>query len=143
MPPELEKLILNAHVISMGTMIGLIWFVQVVHYPLFMEVGSAEWLSYHIRHTHQTTWVVAPLMGIELLTALALAVMNPGHKWLWGNLILVGVMWLSTAFIQVPLHNQLGNGWNAALIQQLVATNWIRTAAWSIRGLGWLWLFGK
>jgi hypothetical protein len=141
MPLELDTLIINAHIISMGAMVGLIWFVQLVHYPLFLHIGQGEWPTYHLRHTHQTTWVVAPLMSVELLTGLALAVMSPQQPWLWLNVVLIAVTWLSTAFIQVPLHSQLGKGHDVAIMNRLVATNWIRTAAWTIRGIGWCLLF--
>jgi hypothetical protein len=35
--------------------------------------------------------------------------------------------------LQVPIHNQLKTAKDAKLIQRLVATNWIRTAAWSLK----------
>ncbi len=33
--------LLTSHLLATSAMVGLIWFVQVVHYPLFAVVGSA------------------------------------------------------------------------------------------------------
>jgi len=47
--------------------------------------------------------------------------------------LLVIVVWLSTFLLQVPIHNRLKAGKEDKRIQRLVATNWIRTAAWSFK----------
>ncbi len=39
----------------------------------------------------------------------------------------------------MPLHNQLHAGYSAAVIGRLVATNWVRTAAWTLRAGLVLW----
>ncbi|MDH4379230.1 MAG: hypothetical protein QE263_04930 [Vampirovibrionales bacterium] len=139
--------ILSLHLASLAVMTGVIIYVQVVHYPLFALVGNEAFLDYHHAHARLTTWVVAPAMGIELITALILYVLRPPDisiVSLGFNLALVAVAWLSTAFIQVPLHNQLeivAVENRLLLINTLVATNWIRTIVWSLRGLGWtMWL---
>jgi hypothetical protein len=46
---------------------------------------------------------------------------------------LVFIVWLSTFGLQVPIHNQLQTGKEDLLIKRLVTTNWIRTAAWSLK----------
>ena len=127
-------------------MTGLIWFVQVVHYPLFSRVGASGFASYEALHATRTGWIVAPLMVAELVTAVLLlsprlrpAAISAASAWL--GLALVAVLWLSTGLIQVPLHNQLAGGYNAQAAARLVATNWIRTAAWSARSalvLSWV-----
>jgi hypothetical protein len=50
-------------------MTGLIWFVQLVHYPLFGRVGPADFAQYLLSHQHRTTLIVAPLMLGEAGTA--------------------------------------------------------------------------
>lgn len=128
---------LLAQLITTFAMFGLIWFVQVVHYPLF-ELAHGE--TFAARHATRTTWVVAPLMLIELATGVDLlrAAWRPsfipaGEAWF--GLLLIGVIWLSTAVVQVPLHNRLQARHSVADAQRLVATNWVRTAAWSIRAV--------
>ena len=46
---------------------------------------------------------------------------------------LLAVIWLSTAFLSVPRHEALRHGFDASAHGALVATNWIRTAAWTVR----------
>jgi hypothetical protein len=46
-------------------MAGLIWFIQIVHYPQVTEVGAERMAAYAAAHARLTTWVVAPLMRIE------------------------------------------------------------------------------
>ncbi len=131
----------------MGTvgMFGLIWFVQIVHYPLFLAVGQTQFPAYEAAHANRTGYVVAPLMLLELGSALAMLLprFRPAGVSLtgaWLGAALVGVIWLSTACVQVPLHNRLHHGYSTEAIGRLVATNWVRTAAWTWRTglvLGW------
>jgi hypothetical protein len=117
-------------------MTGLIWFVQVVHYPLFAGVGAAGWTGYAAAHGARTTWVVAAPMLAELAAGVALLRWRPAWlpaSWAWALAALLAVVWLSTALLQVPAHGRLGAGWDAATHARLVATNWLRTAAWTAR----------
>ncbi len=134
------RLLLPLQLFSTLALFGLIWFVQVVHYPLFLEVSPAQFPAYEAAHATRTTYVVAPLMLVELATSLALLLPRlrpPGIEapGAWAGALLVVLIWLSTALLQVPLHNQLQAGYSAQLIRRLVATNWIRTAAWTARAV--------
>ncbi len=119
------------------TMTGIIWFVQLVHYPLFTHVES-NFPEYERRHATQTTWVVAPLMILELITAGALWLrplhfMRP-HEAIFG-LILVAVIWASTFFVQVPMHDRLSHAFDEESHELLVASNWFRTISWTVRAV--------
>ena len=128
-------------------MFGLIWFVQVVHYPLFLQVGASQFPAYEAAHANRTTFVVAPLMLLELASsgALLLPRLRPagiGAAEAWLGASLVAVIWLSTGLVQVPLHNRLQVAFSSEVVHRLVLTNWIRTIAWSLRaGLVLLWAF--
>lgn len=124
-------------------MFGVILVIQIVHYPLFSRVGAENFRAYEAAHTALITLVVFPLMLAELITALLLALQPPRSVpslAAWIGLALVGVTWLSTAFIQVPLHGRLSAGFDASAHQALVATNWLRTIAWSLRAVLVLWM---
>jgi hypothetical protein len=60
---------LTAHLMSTLIMVGLIWFVQVVHYPLMADVGPREFRRYAPLHQSRTTFVVAGPMLTEAGTA--------------------------------------------------------------------------
>jgi hypothetical protein len=135
---KIPAAVLLANLASTLAMTGVIWFVQIVHYPLFDKVGAGSFAAYEAWHATRTGWVVAPLMLIELATTLALlapalrppAVTAPS---VWLAAALLGLVWLSTALLQVPIHNRLALGYDPALVSRLVATNWIRTVAWTLR----------
>ncbi|MGL4551103.1 MAG: hypothetical protein ACRC33_07945 [Gemmataceae bacterium] len=137
------RLVWLLHLASTLFMTGLIWFVQVVHYPLFDGTGGPEFSAYEQRHTAATTYVVGPAMLLEGATAAILFWFRPARiaTWqLWAGTALLAVIWLSTAFVQIPCHEVLSRGFDSDVHQRLVSTNWIRTAAWSLRGLLLLWM---
>ena len=135
-------MLLLAQLLSTLTMTGLIWFVQVVHYPLFALANDRAFASVHAT---RTTYVVAPLMLLELGSSLLLLraawrLPSIPAAEAWVAAALVGVIWLSTALLQVPLHTRLQARHSAEDARRLVSTNWIRTAAWTLRaGLVLLW----
>jgi uncharacterized membrane protein len=127
-------------------MVGLIWFVQVVHYPLFAAVGRDGFVAYHAAHSRLTTFVVGVPMLVEAATAALLLVARPAAVPVaaaWAGLALVGVIWLSTAALQVPQHGVLAAGLDPAAVRALVLGNWLRTAAWTARGALVLWLLAR
>lgn len=128
---ETGRLLLTAHAGVTLFMTGLIWFVQLVHYPLFARTGAAGFAGYAREHARRTGWIVGPAMALELLLALALAAR--GGAAAWTGLGLLAVIWLSTALVQVPLHRRLQAGFDAAAHRRLVRTNRLRTAAWTVR----------
>ena len=105
--PNLLAVLFPLQVLSTISLFGLIWFVQIVHYPLFARVGQDGFRRYASNHATRTTFVVAPLMLLELATAAAW--LRPawrprfisGQEALWA-FALLGVIWLSTALVQVP-----------------------------------------
>ncbi|MCX7600544.1 MAG: hypothetical protein N2Z75_01235 [Meiothermus sp.] len=139
----LFKGILLLHFAATWFLVGLIWMVQVVHYPLFARVGSAEFVGYETAHASLISLLVGPLMLLELLTAIALVSLWPSSLpgWLgWLLLALLGAVWLTTLLVSVPLHARLAAGFDAGAHALLVGSNWIRTLAWTARGLllGWV-----
>jgi hypothetical protein len=126
------------------SMVGLIWFIQIVQYPGFARVGVGEFADYHAHHCRAIGWVVGPLMVVELLTAVILArVGEPG--WFWS--IMLGallVIWLSTGGWQGPLHGRLAReGPRPELLRLLVRGNWLRTILWTLRGGGLVWFYAR
>lgn len=135
-------LVLAAHAGVTWAMTGLIWFVQVVHYPLFAAVGPSAFPAYHAAHTRLTTLVVAPLMLAEAALAVGLVVARVEPAWaVWTGVTLLGAVWLATFGLSVPRHAWLAaHGADVEVLRTLVATNWIRTLAWTARALLAAWL---
>ncbi len=126
--------VLAGQVIGAVAMMGVIWTMQLVHYPLMALVPVDEFLSYEAAHTRRIAWVVGPLMALEGVTTLVLlADPPPGVPALlpWVGALSVAVALGTTAFVSAPLHGRLSSGYDRALIDTLVRTNWVRTAAWT------------
>ncbi len=121
---------------------GVIWTVQLVHYPLFARVGAQNWAEYHSAHTRLMTLVVLPAMVTELGASGLLALSRP--SWLspgllWAGFACAALTWAMTFFVSVPLHDILGHSFDTDAISKLVATNWLRTAFWTAHALILLW----
>lgn len=128
-------------ILTTAMMTGIIWFVQIVHYPLFTRIPKEGFIRYEQAHTVRTGWVVAPLMLLEIGTALLLLVYphggdplpirtSPLYLAALGCLIMI---WLSTFLVQVPLHGILEKQPHQRAMIQLERTNWVRTSLWSLR----------
>ncbi|MEL7497830.1 MAG: hypothetical protein AAFN77_09485 [Planctomycetota bacterium] len=120
-------------------LVGLIWIVQIVHYPLMANVGASDYAKYQELHEQRITWVVGPTMLIEIIGAVLLLltpkISTTQSVLVWSGFALVILIWLATAFVSVPCHAKLANGFDSVAHSRLVITNWIRTIAWSARGV--------
>ena len=131
------------HFAATWYLVGLCWLVQRVQYPLMDRVGRAGYAAYEQAHVARIGPVVAPVMLIEMATALWLLFVGDPLFRSTGFLITIGllvVIWTSTFLVQVPLHGRLVGGFDEAAHASLVSTNWIRTIGWTIRGalLSWI-----
>ena len=138
-PQDSVTTLLAIHAAATWALVGLIWTVQVVHYPLFAQVGADVFRDYHARHMLRITFLVAPLMLVEVATAVLLLIRCAREPWLLASLVPLLLIWASTWRMQVPLHESLSNGFDVAVHRKLVASNWWRTGAWSVRGGCLLW----
>ena len=117
-------LLLRLHAAVTWFLVGLIWFVQVVHYPLMRSVGSGHFREYERLHRHRTTFIVAPAMLLELALAVLLVLLahRQGEAVIlpWIGVILLAINWASTFGVQMPLHRELAKGFNRNAWQWLV-----------------------
>jgi hypothetical protein len=121
-------------------LVGLIWVIQRVQYPAmeFVDPEPARAMAAEKQHCERIFWVVGPMMLIEgaLATWLLLVGLQSG-QWLLPvcGICLSFVIWLSTAVVQMPLHDRMLRGQDRGAQRRLVSTNWLRTVCWSARGL--------
>lgn len=127
---------LLANLVSSTVMTGLIWFVQIVHYPLFAHVGDEESVSYANEHQRRTSYVVGAPMAVEGVSSLALFALAPegiSRWWALVGLVLLAVVLGSTVLLQVPAHARLAQNYDDKVVKRLVRSNWIRTVGWTLR----------
>lgn len=128
--------LLLGHAVSTWFLTGLIWTIQVVHYPLFAMADRSRYADFAAAHNLRITPLVGPPMVVEALLSVWLVIDPPAgipRWWAWAGLALVGLVWTSTALLQVPQHGRLAAGFDAQAHTWLVASNWVRTIAWTLR----------
>lgn len=117
------------------SLFGLIWIVQLVHYPSFRYVP--DFTDFHPHHTASITIIVAPLMVAELAISGWLAYRS-GFQWTFVvPLAIVLLIWIATFFRAVPLHEGLASVRDDTVIEALIRINWWRTVGWTLKAV-WL-----
>ena len=132
---DLDSALLWTHAGATTALAGLVWVVQLVVYPSFRVVGpTAAWPALHAHHTRAMGAVVGLPWAVQGLSLAALLVRRPAGTTL-PLLLATGVLAATTVLVtvasSVPLHTRLSRAYDDALARRLVATNWLRTAAWT------------
>ena len=127
-------------------MVGLIWTIHYVHYPLFANVGESTYVSFqseHVERIGKLLFVPWLTEGITLLGILALAFLG-GHKALRVPAVINGaamaVVLVISGFWSAPAHAKLADGFDKSLHDQLMTVNLIRTLAWTVCGICAVWI---
>jgi len=134
----MSEIALLANTAATIFMVGLIWFVQRVHYPLLAQVDVDQQISVGAEHQRRTAQVVGLPMAVEGVSTLILLVNRPDQVmwWLpWMGAIFLAISLGSTVFLSVPLHQKMVNQPSTELGEKLVSTNWPRTVSWTLRGV--------
>jgi hypothetical protein len=119
------------HVAATLFMVGLIWTIHVVHYPLFAEVGESTYVAYQAAHVDRIGMLLAVpwlLEGLTLLGVLALAVDRRDLRIpaFIGAIAMAAVLVISGLW-SAPAHGELADGFDAAVHDRLMTANLIRT----------------
>ncbi|HEU0102151.1 MAG TPA: hypothetical protein VFR07_07485 [Mycobacteriales bacterium] len=122
------------HLVTVSYLAGLVWVVQLVVYPGFRAVGpTAAWPAFHRAHGRAMAWAVAAPWAVQGATLGVLLLRRPAGVPLWLVLLAAALALVTvgvTVASSVPLHGRL-QPYDPALADRLVATNWLRTAAWT------------
>ena len=110
-------------------LVGVILMTQIISYPLLLKLNKSNFYDYYNSYTKRISFIVIPLMTSEVLLSITLNIIL-NNFYLFASNILLLVIWGSTFFIQVPIHNKLSSSHSDLLVNKLIFTNWIRTIAW-------------
>ncbi len=130
--------VLVASTVAAWAMVGLIWTIQMVHYPMLVELSALQPARAAQWHQRRISYVVGPPMAVEGVTALVLLGWRPdtmSAASAWAAAALLGVALGATILLQVPVHSVLATGHDEHACRRLLRENWIRTIAWTARGL--------
>ncbi len=127
---------LVANLAGTAVMVGFIWTIQLLVYPMMAAVPADGFVAYELMHRNRVTALLALLAPIEVIaTAGVVVFVDDVPGWLSvGAAALLFALWLSTLLFYAPLHMRLSTGFDPVVHRRLVRTNWIRTAAWTVRG---------
>ena len=120
--------------ISWGLLL-LIWLVQIIIYPGQSRIPSDDFVNYHSWYAVRISAIVLPLMIGEAIITIAWLVWAKVSIYAAVAAGFVVIIWLSTFLLQVPIHKKLRSGKEDSHIKRLLATNWIRTIAWSLKAV--------
>ena len=127
-----ESFIFILQIVFTALMTGVIWVIQLVHYPSFHYVNMVVYPKFQKFHMKRISFIVMPFMIMEMLTAFLLVSLNQSVVYVL-NLLALILIWLSTAFLSVPCHSKLEKAYSYEQVDRLVRTNWPRTILWSLR----------
>tara|TARA_B110000495_G_scaffold197965_1_gene209043 strand:- start:1512 stop:1895 length:384 start_codon:yes stop_codon:yes gene_type:complete len=113
-------------------MLGLIITTQVVSYPMFHFVNKNNFSTYHNNYVNYVSTVVIPTMVLELGFSILLFLIYKSISFFIPLFINIMIL-ITTYFIQVPIHNILGQKFNKQAIDRLIKTNWLRTLLWTVK----------
>lgn len=125
------------HAAATMAMVGLIWTVQVVHYPLFESVGAEAYPQYQSRHIDRIGAVLVVPWGLEGLSIVALLVLARDRAMRMlavAGAALMGLILLVTMIWAAPVHGELLDGFDSGQHDTLMASNLVRTLLWTARG---------
>ena len=134
------------HVVATWFMVGLIWTIHFVHYPLFSFVGESEYRDYQAEHVERIGRVLLVPWAIEgaCVTILLLTVLRGQYRRLAPPVVIgagaMAVILGISAFFSAPAHGKLADGFDAAVHSDLMLADLFRTLAWTVRGAIAVWI---
>lgn len=122
---------------------GIIWFSQIVHFPLYRKIkdGFGQYEKMHIR---RSGYLFGPIMLLEFITGVFIFGWASGNSFsaiTSINLTLLILIWVSTLLFQVTQHQKLSIRFSTKWHNILVHSNWVRTILWSARSVLMFLLF--
>ena len=122
------------HTIATSVMVGVIWTIQLVHYPSFHFIELNQYTTFQRFHMSRISYVVIPAMLTELFTLIFIIIpMDQVDHIILASAFLLIVIWLMTAVFFSGVHQKLTLGYDQAVVEKLVKLNWGRTLLWTLR----------
>ena len=122
------------HLIATSVMVGVIWVIQLVHYPSFHFIELKQYTTFQRFHMSRISYVVIPAMLTELFTLILIVIsMDQIDTLVLASAILLMFIWLMTAVFFSGVHQKLTLGYEQTVVDKLVKLNWGRTLLWTLR----------
>lgn len=133
---DFEQLAL-LHLLATGFMVGLIWTIHAVHYPLFAFVPE-PYAPFQSEHMRRITLLLLVPWGLEVFSAFGLVLLaDEGTERtlaLVGGGLVVAIVAV-TGLLAAPAHGRLLERFDADEHRSLMRVDLFRTLLWSARGV--------
>jgi hypothetical protein len=124
-------------------MVGVLWTMRQLSYPLLALVGRDAFPRYEAAHNRRFALVVVPGVLAAAAGGIGLLAARPRQVPPWApacEVALLLVVIISTAALQGRQHGTLAGGFDQRTLSLLVRSNWIRVTAWSAAAAIALWM---
>ena len=122
------------HLVATSIMVGVIWVIQLVHYPSFHFIELKQYTTFQRFHMSRISYVVVPAMLTELFTLIFLIIfIDKIDPLVTVSGLLLIIIWLMTAVFFSGVHQKLTSGYDKTVVNSLVKLNWGRTLLWTLR----------
>ena len=122
------------HIVSTSVMVGVIWIMQLVHYPSFSFISIEDYKSFQEFHMKRISLVVIPAMIIELTSGILIFWFHQTNNIFFNiSLFFLFLIWFLTAILFSKMHQKLTLGYQISIVTKLVNLNWLRTLSWTLR----------
>ena len=129
-----NNFVLLGHLIFTSIMTGVIWVIQIVHYPSFHFIEKELYTAFQKFHMNKISIIVIPIMLAELITGMMLFLDTSSKSpFLIISFVILVLIWLITGVFFSKAHKELMTGYQELVVNQLVVMNWIRTLLWTLR----------
>ena len=125
----MEQFILQTNLFSNIYLIAISIMVQFIIYPSFKNYSESKFKSFHSGYTKKMFFIVGPFMIIELISSLYLLNISS----FLAPTILVVLIWASTFFLIVPIHNSLNISFDLIKHKKLIRLNFVRSSLWVLK----------
>ena len=127
-----------AHAAAVIFLVGMIWTVHLIHYPLFAEVGPAEYVSFQAEHVRRIgALLLAPWVAEGVTTAALLLLARSRRECvivLAISATAAGVLLIS-GLASAPAHADLADGFDPDVHGRLMDWNLLRALLWTANGV--------
>jgi hypothetical protein len=143
------KTLFIAHMASTLFMVGLIWTIHIVHYPLFAHVGESTYVAFQAEHVNRIgKLLLLPWLteGLTLLGILLLAFFGTRRDLrlpAFLNGLGMAIALIISGVWSAPAHGKLADGFVAEVHNRLMNANLVRTLVWTLCGICAIWLVAR
>lgn len=134
------------HLAASWFMVGMIWTIHLVHYPLFAEVGPESYVAFQSAHVERIgmllifPWLTEGLALLGLLWFVFVGKRRDIAVPVVASAVAMAAVLVISGFWSAPAHGDLADGFDVAVHDRLMAANLARTLAWTLRGVCAAWI---